>query len=80
MGGSDKYLVAGLGTGICWYRKVFASPELVVAGICWCRKVVAGPGPVYLSGLRNKLLLSYSHDKEFTKTAIISISSNAIKF
>ena len=33
-------------TGICWCRKVFAGPELVVAGICWCRKVVAGSGLV----------------------------------
>ena len=31
-------------TGICWCRKVFAGPELVVAGVCWWRKVIAGAG------------------------------------
>ena len=31
-------------TSICWCRKVFAGPGLVVAGICQCRKVVDGAG------------------------------------
>ena len=31
-------------TGICWCRKVFTGPGLVVAGICWYRKLVAGSG------------------------------------
>ena len=33
-------------TGICWRRKVFAGPGLVVTGICWHRKVVTGSGLV----------------------------------
>ena len=76
-------------TGICWCRRVFAGPGLVVAGVFWCRKVVAGSGlmvagvcwcrKVIYSGFEDNTIV-FRHTNELRNSALTKHNNESSLF